>query len=105
MPVLTLSDALLSWGDLPVLDKADFSLQAGERIGLIGRNGTGKTSLLRVLAKQVPLDEGDLSIISGMQCILVEQEPVLPPASTVSVCAPARSLRAMSKQFSPSKLF
>ena len=83
MPVLTLSDALLSWGDLPVLDKADFSLQAGERIGLIGRNGTGKTSLLRVLAKQVPLDEGDLSIISGMQCILVEQEPVLPPASTL----------------------
>lgn len=83
MPVLTLSEAQLSWGDLPVLDKADFSLQEGERVGLIGRNGTGKTSLLKVLSRLVPLDEGELRIVTGTRCILVEQEPILPEASTL----------------------
>lgn len=83
MPVLTLSEAQLSWGDLPVLDKADFSLQEGERVGLIGRNGTGKTSLLKVLSRLVPLDEGELKIVTGTRCILVEQEPILPTAPTL----------------------
>lgn len=83
MPVLTLSEAQLSWGDLPVLDKADFSLQEGERVGLIGRNGTGKTSLLKVLSRLVPLDEGKLRIVTGTRCILVEQEPILPTAPTL----------------------
>lgn len=83
MPVLTLSESQLSWGDLPVLDKADFSLQEGERVGLIGRNGTGKTSLLKVLSRLVPLDEGELRIVTGTRCILVEQEPILPTAPTL----------------------
>ena len=83
MPVLTLSEAPLSCGDLPVLDKADFSLQEGERVGLIGRNGTGKTSLLKVLSRLVPLDEGELRIVTGTRCILVEQEPILPTAPTL----------------------
>lgn len=83
MPVLTLSEAQLSWGDFPVLDKADFSLQEGERVGLIGRNGTGKTSLLKVLSRLVPLDEGELRIVTGTRCILVEQEPILPTAPTL----------------------
>lgn len=83
MPVLTLSEAQLSWGDLPVLDKADFSLQEGERVGLIGRNGTGKTSLLKVLSRLAPLDEGKLRIVTGTRCILVEQEPILPTAPTL----------------------
>lgn len=83
MLVLTLSEAQLSWGDLPVLDKADFSLQEGERVGLIGRNGTGKTSLLKVLSRLVPLDEGELRIVTGTRCILVEQEPILPTAPTL----------------------
>ena len=83
MPVLTLSEAQLGWGDLPVLDKADFSLQEGERVGLIGRNGTGKTSLLKVLSRLVPLDEGELRIVTGTRCILVEQEPILPTAPTL----------------------
>lgn len=83
MPVLTLSEAQLSWGDLPALDKADFSLQEGERVGLIGRNGTGKTSLLKVLSRLVPLDEGELRIVTGTRCILVEQEPILPTAPTL----------------------
>ncbi|HWD23403.1 MAG TPA: ATP-binding cassette domain-containing protein, partial [Burkholderiales bacterium] len=45
MPLLTLQDAQLAYGELPLLDRASFSLESGERIGLIGRNGTGKSSL------------------------------------------------------------
>lgn len=83
MPVLTLSGGLLSWGDLPVLDNADFALEPGERIGLIGRNGTGKTSLLKVLSREVPLDEGELRIVTGLHIVYVPQEPLLAPAATL----------------------
>ena len=83
MPVLTLSGGLLSWGDLPVLDNADFALEPGERVGLIGRNGTGKTSLLKVLAREVPLDDGELRIVTGLNAVYVPQEPVLKPAVTL----------------------
>lgn len=83
MPVLTLSGGLLSWGDLPVLDNADFALEPGERVGLIGRNGTGKTSLLKVLSREVPLDEGELRIVTGLNSVYVPQEPVLTPAATL----------------------
>ena len=83
MPVLTLSGGLLSWGDLPVLDNADFALESGERVGLIGSNGTGKTSLLKVLAREVPLDDGELRIVTGLNAVYVPQEPVLKPAATL----------------------
>ena len=47
MTLLALKDAQLAYGDQPLLDRAAFSMEGGERIGLIGRNGTGKSSLLR----------------------------------------------------------
>ena len=50
MTCLTLANAHLAFGHVPLLDGADFSLAAGERVGLIGRNVTGKSSLLRILA-------------------------------------------------------
>jgi len=83
MPILTLSDGELSWGELPVLDHCDFSVQAGERIGLIGRNGTGKTSLLKVLARHIDLEGGELRTVDALKVVYVEQEPVLPPADTL----------------------
>ena len=60
MPLVTLAGASLAFGDLPLLDRASFALEAGERIGLIGRNGTGKSSLLGVIAGTIALDEGEL---------------------------------------------
>jgi len=78
MALLTLLDAQLAYGDLPLLDRAAFSMEGGERIGLIGRNGTGKSSLLSVIAGRAALDEGEARLREGARVALVEQEPALP---------------------------
>jgi ATP-binding cassette subfamily F protein uup len=79
MPLLTLADAELAYGDLPLLDRASFALEERERVGLIGRNGTGKSSLLGVLAGTVALDDGELKKRDGLRVVLVPQEPSFPP--------------------------
>ena len=76
MPLLTLADAQLAFGELPLLDRASFAMEAGERIGLIGRNGTGKSSLLGVIAGAVVLDDGELRRNTGLRIAFVPQEPV-----------------------------
>ena len=79
MPLLTLADAELHYGDLPLLDRAALAaVEAGERIGLIGRNGTGKSSLLGVIAGRSQLDDGELQARRPAGCALVEQEPAVP---------------------------
>jgi ATP-binding cassette subfamily F protein uup len=83
MPLLTLRNAELAYGLHPLLDRAQFSIEAGERVGLIGRNGTGKSSLLKVIARAASLDDGELSIQDGVRIVFVEQEPELPAAETV----------------------
>ncbi len=83
MPLLTLANAQLAYGELPLLDRAAFAMEAGERIGLIGRNGTGKSSLLGVIIGTAALDEGELSKRDGLGVAIVEQEPKLPPATTL----------------------
>jgi len=75
MALLTLTNAELAYGDLPLLDRASFALEEREKIGLIGRNGTGKSSLLGVLAGQVALDDGELKTRDGLRIVLVPQEP------------------------------
>ncbi|HEX6690605.1 MAG TPA: ATP-binding cassette domain-containing protein, partial [Burkholderiales bacterium] len=77
MSLVTLLDAELAYGELPLLDRAAFSMEAGERIGLIGRNGTGKSSLLAAIAGRVALDEGEVRLPDGTRVVLVEQEPAV----------------------------
>jgi ATP-binding cassette subfamily F protein uup len=91
MPLLTLQDAELAYGDFPLLDRAEFSLEAGERIGLIGRNGTGKSSLLAVIAGRAALDDGELRKRDGLSVALIEQEPVLPERPTLKASLLARA--------------
>ena len=83
MALISLSKAQLAFGHVALLDHADFSLEAGERVGLIGRNGTGKSSLLRVIAGVFPLDDGLLTKQQNLRIAYVEQEPVIHPDLTV----------------------
>ena len=81
--LIALKDAELAFGLTPLLDRASLGITDGERIGLIGRNGTGKSSLLSVLAGSLPLDDGEVQRKPGLRIALVEQEPGLPDAPTV----------------------
>ncbi len=83
MPLIVLRDAHLALGDRPLLDGAQLSLQSGERLGLIGRNGTGKSTLLRIIAGHGSLDEGERQVREDLHITLVEQEPQLPAAGTL----------------------
>jgi len=58
MAFITLLDAQLAFGDAALLDHADFALESQERVGLIGRNGAGKSSLLKILAGIEHADDG-----------------------------------------------
>jgi len=81
MTLVSLLDAELAFGDLPLLDGAGLTVTEGERIGLIGRNGTGKSSLLGVIAGAIALDGGEIKRRDGLHVVRVEQEPLLPPAA------------------------
>ena len=83
MSLLTILDAELAFGLQPLLDRASLTVTAGDRIGLIGRNGTGKSSLLNAIAGQIELDDGEIKKKDGLSIAMVEQEPVLSPAPTL----------------------
>jgi ATP-binding cassette subfamily F protein uup len=83
MSIVVLREAELAFGLHPLLDRAQLAVEDGERIGLIGRNGTGKSSLLGVIAGTVALDDGEARTRDGARIVLVEQEPVLPDAPTL----------------------
>jgi len=83
MSLITVLNAHLAFGDQPLLGGAQLTVDTGERIGLIGRNGTGKSSLLRVIARQLQLDEGELQRRDGLHVAFVEQEPQLPAGATL----------------------
>ena len=83
MAIITIQDAQLAFGHLPLLNKANFSIEARERIGLIGRNGAGKSSLLKILAQLEKLDAGTIAIQQGTRIAYVAQEPQLDISATV----------------------
>ena len=89
MALVALADAELAFGLHPLLDGAALSVESGERIGLIGRNGSGKSSLLAAIEGSLPLDGGELRRRDGLAIRRVEQEPLLPAAATLreSLCA------------------
>jgi|LNAP01.1.fsa_nt_gb ATP-binding cassette subfamily F protein uup len=83
MPYITLDNASLAYGHHALLDHASFQLDAGERVGLIGRNGAGKSSLLKVIAGTSKLDDGTVWRDPGARVVYVPQEPELDATHTV----------------------
>jgi ABC transport system ATP-binding/permease protein len=83
MALITLQNAQLAFGHVALLDHTDFSLEAQERVGLIGRNGTGKSSMLKILAGLDKPDDGSVQVQSGLRIAYVPQEPLLDLQSTV----------------------
>jgi ATP-binding cassette subfamily F protein uup len=83
MPYITLDNASLAFGHHALLDHAAFQLDAGERVGLIGRNGAGKSSLLKAIAGTIKLDEGTVWRAPNTRVVYVPQEPELDTTHTV----------------------
>lgn len=83
MPYITLDNASLAYGHHALLDHASFQLDAGERVGLIGRNGAGKSSLLKVIAGTSKLDDGTVWRAPSARIVYVPQEPELNKAHTI----------------------
>ena len=96
MPYITLDKACLAFGHVALLDHADFQLDEGERVGLIGRNGGGKSSMMRVLAGLGALDDGMVWRAPTARICYVSQEPVLDPKDTV-FDAVSKGLGALQK--------
>jgi ABC transport system ATP-binding/permease protein len=74
MPLLTLSHVSLAFGHLPLFEDADLRIEAGERIALIGRNGSGKSSLLRVVSGELPPDSGTIWRAPALRIARLEQD-------------------------------
>ena len=83
MSFITLQNAQLAFGHVALLDHAEFSLETAERVGLIGRNGAGKSSLLRILGGLEKPDDGDLRVQQGLRVTFVAQEPILDSNASV----------------------
>jgi ATP-binding cassette subfamily F protein uup len=99
MAVLSISDLSLAFGHVPLLNRAAMSLESGERVGLIGRNGTGKSSLLKIVAGLEQPDGGLVQVQQGLRQVYVPQEAVFADCATVfdtvaHGVAEARDLRA-----------
>ena len=106
MALLTLLDAHLAYGHVPLLDGAAFSLEPGERVALIGRNGAGKSSLLKILAGLERPDDGSLQVQQGTTRFYVPQEPAFDATATVfdvvgQGVAQARELRLRYERHEP----
>ena len=87
MALITLMEAQLAFGHVALLDHASFALEPAERVGLIGRNGAGKSSLLKILGGLAKADDGSLSVQQGLRITYVAQEPELDPEATVFAAA------------------
>ena len=101
MALITLQSAQLAFGDVPLLDRTSLSIETTERIGLIGRNGTGKSSLLKILAGKEQLDDGVIQFQQNLNLAYVAQEPVLDANVSVfeSVSEGLAGLKAVLDQY------
>jgi len=77
VPLLRISDLSIAFGVHHLLKKAEFQLKAGERVGLLGRNGEGKSTLLKIISGEIKADEGTIWLKPGAKLATLEQSPSL----------------------------
>ncbi len=101
MSIVSCQELSLAYGVHALLDRASMSLEAGERVGLIGRNGSGKSSLLRIIAGTESADAGELRRQQGLRLVYVAQEPQLQGFATVfdAVAEGVAEARALRRRF------
>ena len=83
MALISLNQAHLAFGHVALLDYCDFALETQERVGLIGRNGTGKSSMLKILANMEKPDDGEVQRQLSVRVAYVAQEPLLNTEHTI----------------------
>ncbi|MFU8788877.1 MAG: ATP-binding cassette domain-containing protein [Methylobacter sp.] len=83
MPLLRLSNVSIAYGTHALLKNAEFQLDAGERVGLLGRNGEGKSTLMKIIAGNIQADHGDIWRQPGLRLAWLEQTPDLPDEATI----------------------
>lgn len=83
MALITIHNGQLAFGDHPLLDHADFALQENERVCLVGRNGAGKSTMMKVLAREIIMDDGKMQIEQDVVVSRLEQDPPRDEAGTV----------------------
>jgi len=83
MPLLRLSNISIAFGTHALLKNSDFQLDAGERVGLLGRNGEGKSTLMKIIAGNIHADHGDIWRQPELKLAWLEQSPDLPDDATI----------------------
>ncbi len=83
MELIRISQGELAFGEDSILDKADLTIKTGERVCLVGKNGAGKSSLMKILMGKQTLDDGTLLISNNVQLAMLEQDP--PESCAVTV--------------------
>jgi ABC transport system ATP-binding/permease protein len=74
MALFTLRNIQLGFGGPPLLENVDLSIEPGERVCLLGRNGTGKSTLMKLIAQEIPPDDGEIVVSQGARIARLEQE-------------------------------
>ncbi|MFN7613555.1 MAG: ATP-binding cassette domain-containing protein, partial [Phycisphaerae bacterium] len=83
MPLLTCTNIEHRYGDTIILDGVSLSVEPGERIGLVGRNGTGKSTLLKIMAGMIRQEKGQVALQRGSRAGYLRQDPELDPEDTL----------------------
>jgi ABC transport system ATP-binding/permease protein len=92
MPLVSVKGLSLGFGAVPLLDSADLSIEPGERIGLLGRNGSGKSTFMKLVAGLIEPDSGSVVFANGLRVAFLPQEvPDDLPGTIYSVVASAES--------------
>ena len=95
MPIATLTNVRFGHGTRLLLDGAVLSIEPGEKIGLVGRNGCGKSTLMRLLAGQAKPDAGSVGLQRGCRVGFLTQDPTIEPTDTLREAA-ARAFTRLS---------